>query len=938
MKKLLVVLLFGVMAVMFGAPSWAQDHLLMTEFVVSPTNGEFVEIYNPTADSVDLTNYYITDATFAGGGTYYYNVVTGTNAGGGTFADFNAKFPAGAKIPPHAYQTVSFAGSTKFNTVYGVAPTYELFEDDAAADTIPDMLEATDGSINKQGGLSNDGEVLILYFWDGMSDLVQDVDYVVWGDKVEAVNKTGVKIDGPDADADSSTYLADTPIADQFVVNTDQDADGNPHDDGKSAQRKLGVEDLENWLEGNGITGHNETSENTSWMGGIWSLNTTPTPNAPALGDGLSIPEIQFVRADSIGPTANDNSKYVNDTLTVTGIMMQGPRELYLGARWGGFIQEEHGGPWSGFFIIQNDSTVAGTLLSAAQPGDKIKIKGVLQEYPTTANTQSISQFVLFTNPVEPIEFIDFGLPLPDPVLLKPGDLGATGTSVDPQKTERWESVLVRFEGLTVTRNIAGQPGNMMLAGDETGTIAIDDYFLVLRTYLDSHQGVWPGVPTGTKINVTGFLRDGVTGGVSLNPRSMADIEIAVSPPEIKNITRDPAAPTSSQSVNVSAVIVDAQTAVAVAEVHYRVNGGAYQTVAMTTPDSTFTGVIPAQADGALIEYFLTAVDETSDSTMAPGDTSTFRYFYFVRDAGLKIYDLQYTPFANGNSAFTGLTVTVSGVVTTDSADFSYYWIQDGVEPWNGIWVNDNLNNVKMGDLVNVTGKVNEYYNVTEIYPVTNVTIVSHGNPVPAPILVKTGEIMTGAPTAEPLEGMLVRVEKAVVTVEFPDSPGNYGEFTIDDGSGPVRVDDEGAIRGNLDSVWVVGDSLSSITGVLHYTFSNFKIEPRNDNDVVRLISDVENQKSIPLAFNLVQNYPNPFNPTTSIDYEVAKRGVVTIAIYNMLGQRIKTLVDEVKPAGRYSIRWNGTNDNGLAVSSGLYFYQMKAPDYQKTLKMLFMK
>jgi hypothetical protein len=183
--------------------------------LVTPTEGEFIEIYNPGGAAVDLSNVYLTDATYAGGGTYYYNIVTGSNAGGGGFADFHARFPSGATIGPGEYQTIALNGSANFATEFAVDPTYELYEDAAAPDAVPDMREALPGSINNQGGLTNDGEVVVLYFWDGSTDLVTDLDYALWGDKAEAVDKTGVSIDGPDANADPSTYLNDTAIASQ---------------------------------------------------------------------------------------------------------------------------------------------------------------------------------------------------------------------------------------------------------------------------------------------------------------------------------------------------------------------------------------------------------------------------------------------------------------------------------------------------------------------------------------------------------------------------------------------------------------------------------------------------------------------------------------------------------------------------------------------------
>ena len=268
------------------------EDLLISEVVVTPTAGEFVEIHNAGATTIDLTDVYLTDATFAGGSTYYYNIVTGSNAGGGGFADFHARFPNGSSIQPGEYQTIAMAGSDGFFAEYGVNPTYELYEDGAGSDAIPDMLEALSGSINQQGGLTNSGEVVILYSWDGNSDLVQDLDYVVWGDKAEAVDKTGISIDGPDGGSSTSTYLNDTSIASQAVVAT------GAHSNGMTWQRTNFNEGNETQSGGNGVTGHDETSEDLD----MTFSELSPTPNT---GPGamptpfVVINEVDAVSTDS---------------------------------------------------------------------------------------------------------------------------------------------------------------------------------------------------------------------------------------------------------------------------------------------------------------------------------------------------------------------------------------------------------------------------------------------------------------------------------------------------------------------------------------------------------------------------------------------------------------------------------------------------------------
>ncbi len=100
----------------------------------------------------------------------------------------------------------------------------------------------------------------------------------------------------------------------------------------------------------------------------------------------------------------------------------------------------------------------------------------------------------------------------------------------------------------------------------------------------------------------------------------------------------------------------------------------------------------------------------------------------------------------------------------------------------------------------------------------------------------------------------------------------------------------------------------------------------------------------LPGSFTLYQNYPNPFNPTTTIEFSIDtfdgtlgnKR--VTLDVFNILGQRVATLLDDVLPPGEHSIEWNATNDNGQRVATGIYLYRLKIGDQSQTRKMLFLK
>ena len=92
---------------------------------------------------------------------------------------------------------------------------------------------------------------------------------------------------------------------------------------------------------------------------------------------------------------------------------------------------------------------------------------------------------------------------------------------------------------------------------------------------------------------------------------------------------------------------------------------------------------------------------------------------------------------------------------------------------------------------------------------------------------------------------------------------------------------------------------------------------------------------SLPYRFELTQNYPNPFNPTTEIRFTVARKSLVRLVVYDVMGRKVKTLVNEPLTPGKYKVRWDGTNEKGHAVASGVYFYRMEADQFIKTRKMV---
>lgn len=128
--------------------------------------------------------------------------------------------------------------------------------------------------------------------------------------------------------------------------------------------------------------------------------------------------------------------------------------------------------------------------------------------------------------------------------------------------------------------------------------------------------------------------------------------------------------------------------------------------------------------------------------------------------------------------------------------------------------------------------------------------------------------------------------------------------------------------------------------------FAGFLIVTSDDPDaqfiniaLMGSATPVSNNDNVnPVVTGLGANYPNPFNPNTTLSYSIKERGHVKIDIYNLLGQKVKTLVNGVMTAGAHTVSWNGMDDNRRPVASGVYFYKMQSGKYTNTRKMILMK
>ncbi len=240
--------------------------------------------------------------------------------------------------------------------------------------------------------------------------------------------------------------------------------------------------------------------------------------------------------------------------------------------------------------------------------------------------------------------------------------------------------------------------------------------------------------------------------------------------------------------------------------------------------------IIVAQMDGTVLQ----TITDLSTPRGAAFDFANNTAYAIHFDSGHKmvtrlksipevtIADIQTTPDGEaGPSPYADQVVKTTGIVTALKSNA--YWIQDAGGPWNGLYVYDS-NTPAVGDEVTITGTVTEYFDLTEMKDITEFTVNSAGNTLPAAEIVTTGDF-----PHEKYESVLVKVENA----ECTDPDLGYGEWELDDGSGPAVVDD--LLFGYApDSAWTY-----NVTGVSYYSYGAFKLEPRDGNDIEKLTGPI---------------------------------------------------------------------------------------------------
>jgi hypothetical protein len=684
----------------------------------------------------------------------------------------------------------------------------------------------------------------------------------------------------------------------------------------------------------------------------------------------VTIQDIQTVPDSLIG--TDPPSPLNGDTVRVQGLVLVRPvidpdtnRRVILsaGARWVTYIQDPAGNLWGGLNILQEDTTITGqgTFFDLVDTAQIVEFTGRITEFNTT------TEILLITTPQPiPVEIIGSQPERPAPIELELSDLFTPGGGYN-YDAEKYEGMYVIFDSvITSDRESNGE----FKINDQTGHSAfIYNQSRYFKSASSGGEIGWEAPLDGSHIRYVRGIVTTRTDGYYIVPVYPNDVgEILVQPPSISSIRRNTVEVGPNQPVEISAKIQDIDGTVDNAKVFYRVNGGVRDSVEMTSADSIFSGTIPGIPDSAVVDFYVKSVDNQGNISVNPSDTVKSNYFYLVLNRPITVKDVQYSPFGSGYSAFHNYRITLTGVITSDTTGSSNrtggvanrITMQDGEGPWSGIGLN-SLNNssgvdvysLKLGDIVTVSGLIGEDFSptaFTRIDSITSIDIISSNNTLPEPQILQTGLIGTnpnGFLAAEQWESVLISFEDVLITDKNADGPpSNFGEFFISDGSGNVRVELQDGNHfyhnawdgfNNIPGAVEIEDSatIDKLTGYLYFSFSFYKLVPRYNTDFEGYQGplSVENEHGIPVDYNLSQNYPNPFNPSTLILYSIPKSGNVVIKIYNVLGQEVRTLVDQFQTVGNYKVFFDAGS-----LSSGVYFYSIRSDDFVQVKKMMLVK
>lgn len=680
-----------------------------------------------------------------------------------------------------------------------------------------------------------------------------------------------------------------------------------------------------------------------------------------------TIEQIQFVHPDTL-LTGRTLSSLMDDTVRVRGLVIFNPRNHALSANWkASYLVDTTGlasNNWRGLLVrlpAIGDSS-ATNFFNTFQPGNIVEATGVVREFQDASPNSGETQVDLI--PVS-TSVVGFAAP-PAPKVVQINQLMQFDPN-DPavpqkiQKTtgEQYEGMYVEIPNVFVTGVSTFGGGRISwLVRDASGAeMNVRDASVFFRPPFISSTASTPPNPFADVFVQQGkafaYIRGVITETnfgtlyprYEIVPLVSTDLgPVTAAPPFASNVAISPSIPSTANNVTIGARIEDLDGAVSSAVLYYTrgVSGTVYDSVTMTTAAvDSFIGVIPGSflnTDGEYIKYFIRAIDNQGNVSVTPDTSLTYSVFRVLNNGLRQVAQIQETPFANGRSIYDGAVVNmnIAGRImsTLSTNDYNRIIFQDGRGQMSGIVLspgNQGATDIDIrqrGDSIQITrGRVFEDFGITTI-EVLNYNFVSTGTPY-APVSVPIDSITARRYNfTEGYESMLLEFNDAFVVNQNPDAPSNFGEFAIYPDStatnglrvrgGVAQSSPDLGQNFNTDSVQL-GQKLTFIRGILTFNFSNWKLQPRNRNDIAGFSTGSSNV-SVPEVLNnanLTRLYPNPNQGQFTIEMEAKAFENINMEVLDMTGRVLHRQQFRVEPGSqRFDV-------SGLDLSNGMYLVKL---------------
>lgn len=515
---------------------------------------------------------------------------------------------------------------------------------------------------------------------------------------------------------------------------------------------------------------------------------------------------------------------------------------------------------------------------------------------------------------------------------LQTGSVQASNKVQQKVTGEKWEGVYVEFRNVTVSsRTQSGTRWNWSVIDDSGNEIEIRDFSAYYRNDNNEDSATANNfIPPviGSRLSyIRGAITESDVSSVRrywLAPLYPGDLGASsYTPLGVINKTRFPVVASSNDSVLIAANFVAGTRPAKSGRLFYAVGAGTTTFTSVTMNRSIIDpnqwyAFVPKQADGSVVKYYIRATDSSDFSVNSP-DTLATNSAYMVVDGGIKtIQQLQFSPYKNNatiwhNDSLNG--IDVRGIVTSTGMDqgsgsnrIYFATVQNGTGPNSAVVINrsngDATGSWKVGDSVQITAcRVRENFNVTTLNFVAG-NVISSGRPLPPAkrnLTIDSIALANSSSTTRtdlcPWEGQIFEYDSVYVVNKNADGTSDFGEFLINRDSSKttgLRVDDVSTrLPDFFNGALGMKQFMKHARGVFYLSFSNWKLEPRDSNDldfsntplppdVIKPVITLNGKNPDSLLFNTSYNDPGATamdNRDGNISGKIVRKGTVDSSV-----------------------------------------------------------